>query len=101
MFQCSMYVKGKAAEKYLGNRENLGLLFPAHLFSFLAYLAGLKLGQTLPGMCWSCGCDISLELPLSAVSFQDWYEMSGGVGEPDLPLADHGVNHSDSAEAAE
>lgn len=52
-------------------------------------------------MCWSCGCDISLELPLAAVSFPGWYEISGGVGEPDLPLADRGVNQSDSAEAAE
>lgn len=43
---------------------------------------------------------MSLELPLAAVSFQGWYEIPGGVGEPDLPLADRGVNQSDSAEAA-
>lgn len=101
MFQCCVNIKDKAAEMYRGSRENQGQLSPRTLsFSLFAYLAGLKLGQALPAVCWSRGCDISPELPLAAVSSQGWYEVSGGGGEPDLPPADRGVKQSDSAEAA-
>lgn len=57
-------------------------------FAVFAYLAGLKLGQTPPAIC--CGCDISLELPMAAVSSPGCYEMPGGAADPNLTLANHG-----------
>lgn len=65
------------------------------------YLAGLKLGQTLPTVGCGCGCGVSLELPLAALGVQGWDEIPGGVSEPDPLLADRDVNRSDSAAAAD
>lgn len=44
-----------------------------------------------------CGCDISLELPMAAVSLPGCYEMPGGATDPNLTLANHDVVKSGEA----
>lgn len=95
MWDAHKNVRDKVAEKWWYG-ENLGLLFPRTVsFAVFAYLAGLKLGQTLPAMC--CGCDISLELPMAAVSLPGCYEMPGGATDPNLTLGNHDVVKSGEA----
>lgn len=94
MFQCEMHVR-MLQTKQQRSDDTVKTLGCTVSFAVFAYLAGLKLGQTLPAIC--CGCDISLELPMAAVSLPGCYEMPRGAADPNLTLANRGVVMSEEA----